>query len=184
MACRPRPRISRIIRRCWCRSAGRRRCCPPRHQNRLLSAPPQAMPVPQGLAMRIAPAKEPGRIVYELERAGKIEARQTAAQGDTIHLGWSKWEAHVDAVLAHAELHRDMKEFTGDVTPMMASSLRPGLRAHLDRAGWYERAGGVDSCRDVARDFQRQRFRDDRLRRAGHSARLLDHAGEFRGAAR
>jgi hypothetical protein len=81
--------------------------------------------------MRIALAKEPGRIVYELERAGKIEARATAAQGGTIHLGWSKWEAHVDAVLAHAELHRDMKEFTGTVTPMMAESLRPGIRARL-----------------------------------------------------
>jgi len=101
----------------------------------LPAAPPKpaaaAPPLPKGLAMRIAPAKEPGRIVYELERAGKIEARQTAALGDTIHLGWSKWEAHVDGVLAHAELHREMKEFTGDITPMMAASLRPGLRAHL-----------------------------------------------------
>jgi hypothetical protein len=101
----------------------------------LPAAPPKpatpAPPLPQGLVMRIAPAKEPGRIVYELERAGKIEARATAAPGDTIHLGWSKWEARVDAVLTHAELHRDMKEFTGDVTPMMAASLRPGIRAHL-----------------------------------------------------
>jgi hypothetical protein len=92
---------------------------------------PAAPPLPKGLAMRIAPAKEPGRIVYEMERAGKIEARATAAQGDTIALGWSKWQAKVDAVLPHAELHRVMKEFTGDVTPMMASSLRPGIRAHL-----------------------------------------------------
>jgi hypothetical protein len=90
-----------------------------------------APPLPKGLVMRIAPAKEPGRIVYELERAGKIEARATAGQGDMIHLGWSKWEAKVDAMLAHAELHRDMKELTGDVSPMMASSLRPGIRAHL-----------------------------------------------------
>jgi hypothetical protein len=90
-----------------------------------------APPMPQGLVMRIALAKEPGRMVYELERAGKIEARATAAQGETIHLGWSKWEAHIDAVLAHAELHRDMKELTGTITPMMASSLRPGIRAHL-----------------------------------------------------
>jgi hypothetical protein len=101
----------------------------------LPAAPPKppapAPPLPKDLVMRIAPAKKPGRIVYELERAGKIEARATAGQGDTIHLGWSKWEAHVDAVLAHAELHREMKEFAGDVTPMMASSLRPGIRAHL-----------------------------------------------------
>jgi hypothetical protein len=90
-----------------------------------------APPLPQRLVMRIAPAKEPGRIVYELERGGKIEARATAAEGGTIYLGWSKWKAHVDAVLAHAELHREMKEFTGDLTPMMASSLRPGIRAHL-----------------------------------------------------
>jgi hypothetical protein len=90
-----------------------------------------APPIPQGLVMRIAPAKEPGKIVYELERARKIEARATAAQGGTIHLGWSKWEAHVDTVLAHAELHRDMKEFTGTVTPVMADSLRPGIRARL-----------------------------------------------------
>jgi hypothetical protein len=88
-------------------------------------------PMPKGLVLRIALAKEPGRMVYELERAGKIEARATAAQGETIHLGWSKWEAHIDAVLAHAELHRDMKELTGTITPMMASSLRPGIRAHL-----------------------------------------------------
>jgi len=93
------------------------------------AAPAPAMP--KGLIMRVALAKEPERIVYELERGGKIEARATAAQGDMIHLGWSKWEAKVDAVLAHAELHREMKEFTGPVPPMMAASLRPGLRAHL-----------------------------------------------------
>jgi hypothetical protein len=98
-------------------------------------APPQpaaqAPPLPQGLVMRVALAKEPGRIVYELERAGKIEARATAAKGETIHLGWSKWEAQVDAVFLHAELHREVKEFTGTVTPRMAASMRPGLRAHL-----------------------------------------------------
>jgi hypothetical protein len=81
--------------------------------------------------MRIAPAAEPGRMVYELERAGKIEARETAGAGDLIHLGWSKWEAKVDAVLAHAELHREVKEFTGKVSPRMAADLRPGIRAHL-----------------------------------------------------
>ena len=101
----------------------------------LPAAPPKpaapAPPMPKGLVMRIAPAKEPGRIVYELEREGKIEARATAAQGETIPLGWSKWEAKIDAVLPHAELHREMKEFTGTVTPMMADSLRPGIRAHL-----------------------------------------------------
>lgn len=70
-------------------------------------------------------------MVYELERAGKIEARATVAKGETISLGWSKWVAKVDDVLAHAELHREVKEFTGTVTPMMASSLRPGIRAHL-----------------------------------------------------
>ena len=90
-----------------------------------------APPMPKGLKMRLALAKEPGRIVYELEREGKIEARAIAAQGDTIHLGWSKWEAKVDAVLPHAELHRDVKEFAGTPTPMMAASLRPGIRAHL-----------------------------------------------------
>jgi hypothetical protein len=98
-------------------------------------APPKpaapAPPLPQGLVMRIAPAKEPGRIVYEMERAGKIEARATVAQGDTIHLGWSKWEAKVDNILPHAELHRDMKELTGDVPPMLMASLRPGVRARL-----------------------------------------------------
>jgi hypothetical protein len=93
------------------------------------AAPPP--PMPKGLVMRIAPAKEAGRIVYELEREGKIEARAVADQGATLHLGWSKWEAKVDAVMAHAELHREMKEFAGTVTPMMASSLRPGIRAHL-----------------------------------------------------
>jgi hypothetical protein len=101
-------------------------------------APPKpaaaAPPMPAGLIMRIAPAKEPGRIVYELERAGKIEARATAAQGDMIHLGWSKWEAQVNAVLAHSELHRDMKELTGDVPPMMTASLRPGIHAHIATA--------------------------------------------------
>lgn len=101
----------------------------------LPAAPPKpaapAPPLPQGLVMRIAPAKEPGRIVYEMERAGKIEARATVAQGDTIHLGWSKWEAKVDNILPHAELHRDMKELTGDVPPMLMASLRPGVRARL-----------------------------------------------------
>jgi hypothetical protein len=92
---------------------------------------PAAPPLPKGLALRLALAKEPGRIVYELEREGKIEARGIAAEGESIHLGWSKWEAKVDAVFPHAEVHREMKEFAGDVTPMMAASLRPGLRAHL-----------------------------------------------------
>jgi hypothetical protein len=95
-------------------------------------AAPQAAPLmPKGLVMRVALAKEPGKIVYELEREGKIEARATTSQGDSIHLGWSKWEAKVNTVLPHAEMHREMKEFTGNITPMMASSLRPGLRAHL-----------------------------------------------------
>ncbi|HEX4140558.1 MAG TPA: hypothetical protein VHY09_09440 [Candidatus Methylacidiphilales bacterium] len=98
-------------------------------------APPKpaqaAPPMPKGLAMRVAPAKEPGKIVYELEREGKIEARGIAAAGDMIPLGWSKWEAKVDAVLPHAEVHREMKEFAGEVTPMMAASLRPGIRAHI-----------------------------------------------------
>jgi len=35
------------------------------------------------------------------------------------------------AFFAHAELHHDVKEFTGTVTPMMANSLLPGIRAHL-----------------------------------------------------
>jgi hypothetical protein len=98
-------------------------------------APPKpvaaAPPIPQGLVMRLAPAKEPGRIVYELERAGQIEARGVAAAGDTFMPGWSKWQVKVDAVLPHAELHREVKEFTGTVTPMMAASMRTGLRAHL-----------------------------------------------------
>lgn len=103
-------------------------------------APPKpaaaAPPLPQELGMKVALAKEPGRIVYELERAGKVYARGTAAAGDTIALGWSKWQAKVDGVFPHAELHRDVKEFTGTVTPMMAASLRPGIRAHLlDRDG-------------------------------------------------
>ena len=95
-------------------------------------APPKAAPpLPKDLALRIAPAREPGRIVYELERAGKIEGRGVASPGDTIRLGWSKWVARVDAVLPHAELHREMKELTGPVPPMLADSLRPGIRAHL-----------------------------------------------------
>jgi hypothetical protein len=92
---------------------------------------PVAPPLAQGLVMRVALAKEPGRLVYEMERAGKVEARGVAAEGETIHLGWSKWEAKVEGVLAHAELHRDLKEFTGKITPMMATQLRPGIRAHL-----------------------------------------------------
>jgi hypothetical protein len=92
------------------------------------AAPP---PMPKGLAMRIALAREPGRLVYELEREGRIEARGVVAAGETISLGWSKWQAKVDAVLPHAELHREMREFTGDIAPMTAGTLRPGVRAHL-----------------------------------------------------
>jgi hypothetical protein len=94
-------------------------------------APAPAPLMPKGLIMRVALAKEPDKIVYELVREGKIETRAVAAKGETIHLGWSKWEAKVDDVYPHAEILRDMKEFTGQATPMMASSLRPGLRAHL-----------------------------------------------------
>ena len=101
--------------------------------SRLLpAAPPSKAPsLAQGLVMRIALAKEPDRIVYELERAGKIEARSTAAQGGTIHLGWSQWEAKVDDVLPHAELHREVRELTGKVTPPMVADVRPGIRAYL-----------------------------------------------------
>jgi hypothetical protein len=96
------------------------------------SVPKTAPPLtPEGLVMRVAPAKEPGEMVYELERAGKIEARGIVAQGGTIHLGWSKWEAKVDAVLPHADLHREVKEFAGQPPPMLVSQLRPGIRAHL-----------------------------------------------------
>ena len=92
---------------------------------------PAAPPMPKGLAMHVALAREPGRLVYELERAGKIEARGTAGPGETIRLGWSKWTAKVEAILPHADLHREVREFTGDITPMMASSLHTGIRAHL-----------------------------------------------------
>jgi hypothetical protein len=94
-------------------------------------APKPAPPLPQGLVMRVAPAKEPGRLVYELERAGKIEARGVVAAGGSFSPGWSKWRVKVESVLPHAELHRDVKEFTGEVTPQMAAQLRPGIRAHL-----------------------------------------------------
>ena len=95
--------------------------------------PPETAPPlgQEGLVLRVAPAREQGRLVYELERAGKIEARGTVAAGGMFLPGWSKWEVHVDGVFAHAELHRDVKEFTGKVTPMMAAQLRPGVRAHL-----------------------------------------------------
>jgi len=95
------------------------------------TAQASAPPMPKGLVMRIALAKEPGKIVYETEREGKIDQRGIASQGDMIHLGWSKWEAKVDQVFAHAEMMRDMKEFEGKVSPMMEATMRPGIRAHL-----------------------------------------------------
>jgi hypothetical protein len=98
-------------------------------------APPQpapaAPPLPRGLAMRVALAAEPGKIVYELEREGKIEARGVASQGDTIRLGWSQWVVRVDTVLAHAELHREVKELDVPVPPMAAASTRTGIHAQL-----------------------------------------------------
>jgi hypothetical protein len=114
-------------------------------------APAAAPPMTKGLIMRVALAQEPGKIVYELERAGKIEARAVAAQGETIHLGWSKWEAHVDAVLAHAELHREVKEFTGTLTPMMAGAVRPGIHARLLTPG--ENGSPFDWISDLLRDM-------------------------------
>jgi hypothetical protein len=98
-------------------------------------APPKpaapAPPMPKGLVMRVALAAEPGRIVYELERAGQVEARGVASQGDTIRLGWSKWMARVDTVLAHAELHREVRELAAPVPPVMAASARTGIHAQL-----------------------------------------------------
>ncbi len=100
---------------------------------RLLPAAPPAPapPMPKDLVMRLALAKEPNHLVYELQRAGKVEARGVAAQGETIRLGWSKWVARVDAVLPHAELHREVRELTPPVSPMQAASLRTGIHAHL-----------------------------------------------------
>ena len=105
--------------------------------SRLLpAAPPVAPPpLPKGLVMRVAPAKEPGRLVYELERAGKIEGRGTAAVGEGIRTGWSRWVAQVDAIYPHAELHRDVREHQGAVAPMAAAGLRLGIRAHLTGPG-------------------------------------------------
>lgn len=91
----------------------------------------QAPPLPQGLIMRIALAHEPGRMIYELERAGKIYARQVAVEGQSFDLGWSKWQARLDSVLPHAELHRDVEEWKGPVTPRLAGTLLPGIQAHL-----------------------------------------------------
>ncbi len=58
------------------------------------SAPPLTR---EKLVLRVALAREPGRIVYELERAGKIEARQVAAKatrsipaGPNGKSGWSR----------------------------------------------------------------------------------------------
>ncbi len=143
-----------------------------------------APPMPKGLVMRIAPAKELGRLVYELEREGKIEARGVAAEGEMIHPGWSKWEAKVDAVLPHAELHREMKEFTGDVTPMMAASLRPGLRAHLVAAD-----GTSGPVEWIPSGASRELFAGNDYAWIGYGqkvipARLLHRAGKLRGAAR
>jgi hypothetical protein len=90
-----------------------------------------APPMPKGLVMRVTLAKEPNKIVYELERAGKVEARGVAAQGDTIRLGWSKWVARVDVVVPHAELHREVKEYPGTPPPVLAASMRDGIHAHL-----------------------------------------------------
>ena len=98
-------------------------------------APPQsapaAPPLPKGLVMRVALAAEPGRIVYELERAGKVEARGVASPGDTIRLGWSKWTARVESVLSHAELHHEVRELEAPIPPMVAASTRTGIHAHL-----------------------------------------------------
>ena len=104
--------------------------------SRLLpAAPPQpapaAPPMPKGLVLRVALAKEPGKIGYELEREGRIEARGVASRGDTIRLGWSKWVARVDAVLAHAESHREFRELPPPVPPMAMSSVRTGVHACL-----------------------------------------------------
>jgi len=126
-----------------------------------------APPLPKGLIMRVALASEPGKIVYELEREGSIQTRAIAAQGETIHLGWSKWEAKVDGVYAHAEMLRDMKEFTGTVTPMMAASFRPGIRAHLvapngnsGPAVWIPAGTSRElfSTKDLASEFARVGF--------------------------
>jgi hypothetical protein len=94
------------------------------------AAAPMAM-AKEGLALRIAPAREPGRLVYELERTGKIEARGTAVQSETIQLGWSKWVAKIESVLPHAEIHHEVKEFSGTPSPQMAAQMRPGIRAFL-----------------------------------------------------
>ena len=81
--------------------------------------------------MRVALAKKPGFITYEMEREGRIEARNTVAQGTTFPLGWSKWVARVDTVLPHAEIHREVREVGEPASPMEAATLVPGLRAHL-----------------------------------------------------
>ena len=101
--------------------------------SRLLPPAPPAPPppLPKDLVMRIALAKEPNHLVYELERAGKVEARGVAARGEMITLGWSKWVARVDAVFPHAEVHREVRELSPPVPPIQAAQLRTGVHAHL-----------------------------------------------------
>jgi hypothetical protein len=92
------------------------------------AAPP---PMPKGLVMRVTMAREPGKIIYELERAGKVEARGVVSRGDTIRLGWSKWVARVDVVVPHAELHREVMEYPGVPPPVLAASMRTGIHAYV-----------------------------------------------------
>jgi hypothetical protein len=138
------------------------------------AAPPLAPPMPKGLVMRVALAKEPGKIVYELEREGKIDARGVAAleMGGEGRGGFCP--CGDDA--RHAGIYRaGDADDRGDAAA--GASRAPGW------GEWGERAGGVDSGRDVAGAFQREGFFErigaGRFWAAGDSVDVLDHAGEI-----
>ena len=72
-------------------------------------------------------------------------------------------------MLPHAELHREMKEFAGDVTPMMAVVAAARHSRASRRAGRHERPGGVDSLR-----HRRASFSPDAIsRRIGFGQRVI-----------
>ncbi|MEJ0001172.1 MAG: hypothetical protein WDO13_19655 [Verrucomicrobiota bacterium] len=145
-------------------------------------APPP--PMPKGLAMRIALAKEPGRIVYEMEREGKIEARGGRGGGrrDSSRLVEVGGEGGRRAAACRAASRHEGIYGRRDADD---GGLAAAGHPRLPGAGRRPQGtGGMDSLRLDAGAFRGYRFRADRFWAARHPADLLDRAGEFPGAAR
>jgi hypothetical protein len=97
--------------------------------------------------LEIAPA-EGGGIVYQVSRAGAIEASGKAAVGEAFQLGWADWKALVKQALPNAMINKRLvpmeeTKATGDLTPGISARLFDRRTKTQGDAEWVPSGRGV-----------------------------------------